>query len=112
MPMENMDTIKEHAYSIYKKERSIRYVEAYLNEAAPESEEATVFLGEIKKSHYARLRKLGMGFLLFGGFLCFGSCVITLLVGHGGPAMYYTLYGLTIAGASIAFMGAAYILGF
>lgn len=110
--MENMDAIKEHAYSIYKKERSISYVEEYLNESAPGSEEAAAFLAEIKKSHYARLRKLGVGFLMFGGMLCFGSCVITLLVGHGGPAMYYTLYGFTIAGAFIALMGTGYILGF
>lgn len=110
--MENMDAIKEHAFSIYKKERSIRYVESYLKEAAPESEEAAVFLGEIKKSHYARLRKLGMGFLLFGGVLCFGSCVVTLLIGHCGPALYYTLYGSTIAGACLALMGTGYVLGF
>jgi hypothetical protein len=105
-----MDAIREQAYRRYKKERGIGYVEAYLNEAAPGSEEAAAFLAEIKKSHCARPRKLGIGFLIFGRMFCFGSCVITLLIGHGGPAMYYTLYGFTIA--CIALMGTGYNLGF
>ncbi len=95
---------------MYKKERSISYVEAYLHETAPDSEEAAAFLAEIKKPHYARLRKLGIGFLIFGGMFCFGSCLITLLIGHGGTTMYYTLYGITIA--FISLMGTGYILGF
>jgi hypothetical protein len=104
--------ISQRAYDIYRKERRFEAVEEFLESAGLTPETASSVLGELKRTHYARQRRLGMGFLTTGAILCMTSMGITMAVGHEGTYVIYTLYGMTITGALIAFLGLGYFLGF
>ena len=104
--------ISQRAYDIYRKERRFEAVEEFLESAGLTPETASSVLGELKRTHYARQRRLGMGFLTTGAILCITSMGITMAVGHEGTYVIYTLYGMTITGALIAFLGLGYFLGF
>lgn len=109
--METTD-IAQRAYDVYRKERRFEAVQEYLESAGLAPDTAQHILSELKRTHYARQRRLGMGFLSTGAILCMTSMGITMAVGHEGTYVIYTLYGMTITGALIAFMGLGYFLGF
>ena len=104
--------ISQRAYDIYRKERRFEAVQDFLESAGLNTETAQTILSELKRTHYARQRRLGMGFLTTGAILCMTSMGITMAVGHEGTYVIYSLYGMTIAGALIAFLGLGYFLGF
>lgn len=70
-------------------------------------EMALELLQSIKKEKRAKNRSLGSILLLVGSALCFASMLFTFFVGPN-PWM---LYGLTMLGVTIAFIGLVYILG-
>jgi hypothetical protein len=109
--METPD-IEQKAYDVYRKERRFEAVEDFLESTGIPADLAKSVLSNLKKAHFARQRRLGMGFLTIGAFFCLFSMGVTMAVGHGGTYMLYTLYGMTIAGALLAFIGLGYFLGF
>ncbi len=71
------------------------------------AEMALELVQSIKKEKRAKNRSLGSVLLLVGSAMCFASMLFTFFVGPN-PWM---LYGLTMLGVTVAFIGLVYILG-
>lgn len=70
-------------------------------------EQATEAITAVKQEIRAKNRNTGMILLGIGSALCFFSMLYTFMVGHN----YFMLYGLTLIGITVAFIGLVYVMG-
>jgi hypothetical protein len=78
-----------------------------LLETGVSSEAAEQVVQVVKKERRLKNKNIGMMMLALGSALCFFSMTYTYFYGHS----YFMLYGLTMIGVGIAFVGLVYVMG-
>jgi hypothetical protein len=78
-----------------------------LKQKGIEASEAENALEALKKEFRTKNRNIGMTLLLLGSFICAFSMGYTYFFGHS----VFMLYGLTMLGVGIAFVGLVYVMG-
>jgi len=69
-------------------------------------DEVSEIISVVRKERHKRNFARGMSFLCAGLILCFVSMLATLIFGHS----YWVLYGVTMIGATLIFVGMMYCM--
>lgn len=101
----------EQTESLYNQGLTMDELRQQLAELGYEGERLDEHLKFVRKLKTKKQVKLGFNLILLGAFLCVASCVVTFLHSYSASYMTFSLYGMTVIGASLVLVGLAYVFG-